>query len=134
MQLLILASFVAVTTATFLANLQVLPGALRYLPDALSVLAMGYVLLQGPRQRFRYVAARYWLAFAALLVVMFCGAVVNGIGSGPLIEGIRFYLRAAPFFFVPAVYDFTERQLHIQMRVLLGLALLQIPVSHLSAL
>jgi hypothetical protein len=129
MQFLTLTIFLAVTTATFLTNLQVLPGALKYLPEGLSALAMAYVLLQGPRQRFRYVAARYWLTFAALLVVMFCGALLNGTGSGPLLEGIRFYLRAAPLFFVPAVYDFTERQLIIQMRVLAGLALLQIPVS-----
>jgi len=93
------------------------------------VIALVLVLLSGPHERFRYVAVRYWLVFGGLGAVLICGIVANHVRPGTLIGGIRFYLRAIPFFFLPAVYAFSERQLRTQLRFLLGIALLQLPIS-----
>jgi cell division protein FtsW (lipid II flippase) len=129
MQVLMLAVILVSTVSTYLAQLGVLPGLARFLPELLSVLALVAVLLNGPHERFRYVATRYWLVFGALGAVVICGIIVNHVRPGTLFGGIRFYLRAIPFFFLPAVYAFSEPQLRTQLRWLLGIALLQLPVS-----
>jgi hypothetical protein len=48
---------------------------------------------------------------------------------GPLISGIRFYLRAIPLFFLPAVFQYSESQIRTQLKLLLAIALLQLPLS-----
>lgn len=100
-----------------------------YFPELLSIVACAYVLLEGARRRFRLVAAKYWLAFGALALVALCGVVTNGVQAAPLLSGLRFYLRAMPFFFLPAVLDFSDAQIDQQLRLLLGIGLLQFPVS-----
>ena len=71
----------------------------------------------------------YWIVFGALGLVAVCGAVVNLAEPGPLFAGIRTYLRALPFFFLPAVLAIKERQLRVQLLVLLALCALQLPLA-----
>src|SRR5580704_6024874 len=78
------------------------------------MLVMLYVFVAGTRDRFRLVAPKYWLVFGALALVILCGIINNNPGAGPLITGLRFYFRAAPLFFLPA---------------LLALAFIQLPVA-----
>ena len=106
-----------------------LPSFARFLPEALSVLVMLYVLIAGTRDRFRLVAPKYWLVFAALALVILAGIINSNPGAGPLISGLRLYLRAMPLFFLAAAFPMTEQQLATQLKVLLGLALVQLPFS-----
>jgi hypothetical protein len=129
MQYLTLLIILSVTFAQYLSNIHVAPGPLRYLPEALSALCCAIVLLAGPRDRFRLVAPRYWLAFFAAAAVVSCGVLANHVAPGPLLEGLRFYLRALPVFFLPAVFEVSEAQLRIQLRLILAIALLQVPLS-----
>jgi hypothetical protein len=46
-----------------------------------------------------------------------------------MLSGMRFYLRAIPFFFLPAVMPTSEQQLKRQLNLLLGLAFLQLPLA-----
>jgi hypothetical protein len=55
--------------------------------------------------------------------------IVNDVRAGPLLLGLRSYLRALPFFLLPAVVDFSAPQIAQQLRLLLGLSLLQFPVA-----
>jgi hypothetical protein len=129
MQFLTLALILACTLGTFFTDVGAAPAALKFLPEGLSLIALAYILLAGSRQRFQLVAPRYWLAFGALALVVLCGVLINRPGPGTLIGGMRFYLRAMPFFFLPAVCEFSEAQLRSQLRLLLGIALVQLPVS-----
>ena len=129
MQYLTLLMVLSVTLAQYLSSIHFAPPLLRYLPEGLSVLCAAIVLLAGPRDRFRFVAPRYWLAFFATAAVMACGVLANDVAPGPLLEGLRFYLRAMPMFFLPAVVAVTESQLRAQLRLLLAIALLQVPLS-----
>ena len=85
--------------------------------------------LRGYRNRFQFVRPIYWLIFGALGLVAVCGAVVNQVEPGPLFAGIRNYLRALPFFFLPAVLAMKERQLRVQLLVILALCALQLPLA-----
>ncbi len=129
MQYLTLVIILSVTLVQYLSTIHFAPPLFRYLPEGLSVFCCAIVLLAGPRDRFRFVAPRYWLAFFATAAVVSCGVLANHVAPGPLLEGLRFYLRAMPVFFLPAVFAVSESQLRTQLRLVLAIALLQVPLS-----
>ncbi|MGH9641796.1 MAG: hypothetical protein ACRD3Q_05175, partial [Terriglobales bacterium] len=108
---------------------QILPVYAKYLPDVLSMVVAAYVVAVGARQRFRYLNAKYLVVFGTLMVVMVCGVFVNGDQPGPVLSGARYYLRAIPFFFLPAVVDFSDRQAVRYLGALTVLSLLQVPIA-----
>ncbi len=129
MQLTVLVLFVVVTFATFLSK--ELDGAqlLKFLPELISVQIFVYVLVTGARSRFAGVPPKYWVAFVALLLIIVCGAVSNDVSSGPMVSALRFYVRAMPLFFLPAVCEFSELELQQQLKLLLLIALTQLPLA-----
>ena len=135
MQRLTLFMIVVVMLFDFLANGDRfgnggwLPGPFSYFSELTSALALTYVVIVGTRDRFQFVRPAFWLAMGALLIVIICGVVTNGVGSGPIVAGIRSYVRAIPWFFLPAIFDFSEADIRKQLKWLLALSLLQIPVA-----
>jgi hypothetical protein len=119
----------AVTCVPYLSSLGAVPRQLKFLAEMLSGLVALYVIVAGTRQHFHRVGAKYWVAFGALALILACGAITNGVGSGPIISGMRYYLRAIPFFLLPAVYDFKDWQLRQQLRLLFAVSLLQVPIA-----
>ena len=129
MNAFVLLMIVVVTTAGYLVDIGLLPRVAKYLPEILSGIALLIVIALGARIRFRFVRPAYWFAFGAVALIMVCGALANSLESGPLFAGLRNYLRAVPFFFLPAVYAFNERQVRNQLMLLLVLCLLQLPLA-----
>ena len=129
MQHLMFVIILAVTIVSYLTDIHVAPALFKYLPEALSGFVAAYVVLAGPSTRFRLVAGRYWLVLVSLAVVVACGALSNAVAPGPLTQGFRFYLRAMPLFLLPAVFEFSDSDVRTQLRLLLGIALLQLPIS-----
>jgi hypothetical protein len=129
MHVFILVIICCVTLSEYLIKTFDLPPFLHFLPEMLSCVLIVYVFVVGTRDRFRLVAPKYWLAFAALAVVILCGIIKSGSGSGSIITGMRFYFRALPMFFLAAVLPPTDDKLRIQLKLLLALALLQLPVA-----
>ena len=129
MQTLIISAMVAVLSIEYLAFKGWVAELFTYAPELLALLATVIVMIAGPRSRFQYVRSVYWLVFGALSLVVVCGAVVNHLDSGPVFAGLRTYLRALPFFFLPAVFEIKERHLRVQLLVLLAFGLLQLPLA-----
>ena len=129
MQALTIIIICCIMVDDYLVRLLSLPSILRFAPEALSAVFVVYILFAGTRDRFRLVAPKYWLAFGALAVVILCGIVNSNPGVGPVLSGMRFYVRAVPLFFLPAVYAFTDEQLKRQLKWVLGFAFLQVPIS-----
>ena len=129
MQGYLLALMCVVTMSDFIVGLLDLPAFLRFLPDIMSGVVIVYVVVVGTRNHFRMLAPKYWLLFGALAVVMLCGIINSGTGSGPIITGMRFYLRAVPMFFLAAVVPFDESALKRQLKWLLAVAFIQLPVA-----
>jgi hypothetical protein len=90
------------------------------------------VVVAGTQQRFRFVAPAYWLIGVSILIVILCGILTNGVGSGVIVAGVRYYLRAAPFLLLPAVYEFKEWQIRSYSRLVAAICLLQCPVAVLQ--
>jgi hypothetical protein len=129
MQLLVLTIISFVMLADDLVKLLNLPTMLRFVPEALSGVLIVYVTIAGTRNHFRNVAPKYWVVFGTLAVIMLCGILNNPPGSGPVLSAMRFYLRAIPMFFLPAVLPMSERDLKRQFHWLLVLALVQFPIA-----
>lgn len=124
-----LATIFIVMTSEFFVKIFSLPSVLHFLPEGMSVIVVLYVLFAGTRDRFRLVAPKYWFAFGAMAVVITCGIINGSPGVGPALSGARFYLRAVPMFFLAAVLPLTEEQIRRQLKWLLLLALIQVPVA-----
>jgi hypothetical protein len=129
MQLFIILIICCVMTSDFIVLTFDLPPLLHFIPEMLSCVLIVYVFIFGTRDRFQLVAPKYWLVFGALAAVIVCGVVNSGTGSGSIITGMRFYFRALPMFFLPAVMRVTDTQLKTQLKLLLGLALVQLPIA-----
>jgi hypothetical protein len=129
MHYLILAIIVAVSLIDQLTIDNILPKPLAFVPELLSGLVVLYVVAFGARQRFQYVRAQYWLVFVALVAVIVCGAFANAVAPGPLFAGIRYYMRAIPLFLLPAVFEFKDWQIRQQLRLLLFVGLMQLPIA-----
>jgi hypothetical protein len=107
----------------------ILPGWAPLLAELLGGLALVYVALVGTRDRFQYVRAQYWLVFGGLVLTIICGIVVNQVEAGPIVAGVRSYLRAIAWFLIPAVFAFSERQVRTQLRLLAVIAVMQLPLA-----
>jgi hypothetical protein len=129
MQIFLILIICCVMTSDFIVLTFDLPPLLHFIPEMLSCVLIVYVFIFGTRDRFQLVAPKYWLIFGALTAVVVCGVINSGTGSGAIITGMRFYFRALPMFFLPAVMRLTDAQLKTQLKWLLGLALLQLPVA-----
>jgi hypothetical protein len=110
-------------------SVHLLPAPFKFLPDLLSVIVVIYVIAEGSRQRFRLVNPKYWFTFGALAVAVMCGPLINQEAVGPIVNGMRWYLRAIPFFFVPAIARFDDADLEKMLKLFLGFSLLQCPVA-----
>ena len=129
MQAFTLALLCCVMLSDFLVKTFALPPLLRFLPEAMSGIVVLYVLFAGTRDRFRLVAPKYWFAFGAMAIVIVCALVNNPTGVGPVLSGMRFHLRAAPLFFLAAVLPMSDGNVSRQLKWLLALALVQVPVA-----
>ena len=135
MQYFALLMIVTVTTVEFLAQgdkwgrFAILPGSMAYLPEILGAVALVFVIALGMHNRFKFVRPAYWILFGLLGLTTAAGAVVNGVDSGPIFAGIRTYLRAIPWFFVPAIFAFSDKQVRAQLRWLLALCVIQVPIA-----
>ena len=126
---LIIFTIVAVLSFEYLVYEGLLPPLFSYVPEILAMVVAVLVIVAGVRSRFQFVRPVYWLAFGALALVVLCGAIANQMEPGPVFAGMRQYLRALPFFFLPAVLEIKERQLRVQLLLLLAFGLLQLPIA-----
>jgi hypothetical protein len=129
MQAIVILIICCVTLNDFIVKLFNLPTVVHFLPELLSGIVLLYVAIVGTRDGFRLVAPKYWFAFGAFAVLILCGVINNGTGTGPMLSGMRFYLRAMPMFFLAAVLPTSEQQLKRQLNLLLALAILQMPIA-----
>jgi len=129
MQRAILSLLFVACFVPYLASLGLLPKSAAFLHEIFAGVILLYVLVVGIRSRFELVRAQYWIVFACMLVVMVCGVLLNPVEPGPVFAGMRNYFRMIPFFFIGAVYAFSEPQLRRQLAFLAVICVVQIPVA-----
>ncbi|HWM65651.1 MAG TPA: hypothetical protein VNO35_03635 [Steroidobacteraceae bacterium] len=101
----------------------------KFVPEVMAIIIACAVFFEGVRKGFPNVATKYWIALGSMAFIVICGILTNSVGSGPVFGGIRVYVRSMPLFLVPAVFTFSDEQIKTQVKLMLGIGLLQIPVS-----
>lgn len=99
------------------------------MPEAISGVVMLVVLLRLMNGARFYFDWRYGVFLIVLLFTIAFGYIAQDVQAGPMLAGVRSYLKFVPFFLLPAVHRFTPRQIQVQLTVLLALALLQPPLA-----
>ena len=129
MKFIVILLFVSIFLVDYLfKELGVVSRHVALLPDLLSVLAMCLIVIRFLVTKQLEVHLKYWLFFAILGLHLFLGIILNTVSTGAVFSGLRTYFRYLPFFLVPAVYEFSNDDLKMQLKFLLMLALLQFPL------
>lgn len=113
----------------FALQLRVIPRVATWLPELLSMLVMAVVLAQMGRKREQLLPGKYKLFLLFFLLNIVVGIAINLVSPGALISGIRVYLKCLPFFILPFVFQFSDRQIRSQVRLVLFFMVLQVPVA-----
>ena len=130
MHALVVALFLQILIVEYLVERrQLLSPYFVLIPELLSTVVMIIVLLRlmnGTRVNFDW---RYGLFIAVLLFTIAFGWAVQDVPTGAMLAGSRAYFKFLPFFLLPAVHQFTKKQLRVQLGLLFVLALLQTPLA-----
>ena len=130
MHALVVALFLQILIVEYLVERrQLLSPYFVLIPELLSTIVMIIVLLRlmnGTRVNFDW---RYGLFIAVLLFTIAFGWAVQDVPTGAMLAGSRAYFKFLPFFLLPAVHQFTKKQLRVQLGLLFVLALLQTPLA-----
>jgi hypothetical protein len=84
--------------------------------------------------RFMIVGGKFFPHKYILFIILYLlniaiGVIVNLESAGPLIAGLRGYLKFFPFFILPFVYQFSHEQISRQLKFLLALLIIQAPLA-----
>ncbi len=107
----------------------ILPRFVKLWPEGISLLALltviGRIALKTP-VAFQ---GKYVSLFGMLFVLVLVGIVLNKVDPGVVVNGARLFLKYIPIFLLPAVYNFSDREMSQQLKLLLGLLIFQLPVA-----
>ncbi len=123
----------AIIILAFFINfvLTTVPGGrvFRLSPEMLAAAVMIIVALR-IGQRFPIVIApRYLIFFTVFLLAILGGVATNAVQPGAVFAGLLIYLRYIPFFLLPVMVDFSKEDIAKQLKLIMGLALLQFPIA-----
>jgi hypothetical protein len=105
------------------------PELLKIAPEISGIVAAAVVVVRAVTHGFAQIRVVYWILVFFIALHLLFGLLVNDIGPGTAISGGRIYLRTIPFFLLALALPPSEPQLHKQFLVVLGLALLQMPLA-----
>jgi hypothetical protein len=127
---LVIALLVSVFSVDYLVHeRQLLSSYFILVPELLSALAMLVVFgrfVTGARVHFDW---RYGAFIVVLLTTITLGYALQDVPTGPMVAGVRNYLKFLPFLLLPAVYPFTAAQLRKQIIVFYALLAIQTPLA-----
>jgi len=130
MNILLYGLFLSIFLLDFLSNrVGLLSRYITWLPELLSMLAVlifsaRFVLVGG-----KYIPQKIVIFLFLFLLNIIIGDVINQVSAGPLIAGLRKYLKFIPFFILPFVYHFSCQQITKQLKFLLFLFIIQCPIA-----
>jgi len=106
-----------------------LPNEFILLPDVLAIIAAVIVLFLAARHKRLDIPARYVVVLGTAGFVLTAGIIINDVSAMTIIAAVRNYLKYLPFFFLPIVYRFTDKQLRTQLFLILTYCVVQVPVT-----
>jgi hypothetical protein len=127
---LVIGMLLSVFTVDYLVHdRQLLSSYFILIPELLSALAMLVIfgrLVTGGRVNFDW---RYVAFLVVLLTTITLGFALQDVPTGPMVAGVRGYLKFMPFLLLPAFYPFTPAQLRKQLIVFYFLLAMETPLA-----
>jgi len=105
------------------------PTIIRYAPELCGIAASAYLVIRIAQQGFVRIRPVYWVVMVLIALHLVFGIIANQVQVGTVIIGGRLYLRTIPFFLLALTLVPTEAALKRQFLLILGVALLQLPVA-----
>jgi hypothetical protein len=105
------------------------PRALSWAPEIISGFIVVVVALRIAADRSVIIPRKYIILFSIMFVLIAMGIATNTVQSGAVFAGLRTYFRYAPVFLLPMVYYFSDEQIRRQLKFVLALALVQLPIA-----
>jgi len=99
------------------------------MPEVLSVVTFFIVALRFAIKKELAIHQKYIYLILSYLIIIFIGTILNSTPIGALFIGIRFYFKHLPFFLLPTVHDFSDKEFRSQLQFLLPLLILQCPLA-----
>ena len=110
-------------------ELKLLPRAITWLPELLSIAVMFLVLLRFALLKKLALDIKYIILIMLFILILLASSLLNLSNPGVVIIGIRIYLKSMPFFLLPAVLNVNNEVLKTQLKFIFPLLLLQCPVA-----
>ena len=129
-KLLIYATMVAIFFFDWLVfNLNVGNRYITWAPEVCSAILyiyIGFIAIAG--RKFK-MDRKYIIVLLIYTLHIFVGWIVNQVSLGVVFSGLRIYFKFLPFFVLPAVYDFSEKEFKSYLIFMLILSFVQCPIA-----
>lgn len=113
----------------FLAKIRWIPRMATWVPEVLALVVLAACALRiGILKRFA-LGKKYVYALMAYFLVLVSGILLNDLRPEVILIGLRSYAKHLPFFILPAVYEFSDKQIRKQLQTVLGLLIIQLPFA-----
>lgn len=100
-----------------------------WIPELLSIAMILVVVIRLANQRKAKIPTKYKVVLVLLVINVLMGLVMNSVGEGPIIAGLRSHVKFLPFFLLPMVYDFSDKEIKNQFRILIAFLIIQFPIA-----
>ena len=128
MKIIIYLLFLIVFSFDILLREGVISRSIAMVPEVLSLTTCVMILVRVSRTKQLLIHPKYVIIFGLFATIAILGIILNHVPAGAIFAGIREYFKYFPFFLVPAAFEFSEQEINRQLKIVLGLALLQLPV------
>ena len=124
-------AFAAVFSIRFvMQEFPALPPRFMYVADLVIALVAAVTIARlVATQRIAAIPLKYLLVFSGFCYVVVSAIILNDVSPAVTFAGIRNYFLYVPLFLLPFAYDYSAKDAKKQFVVVLGLALLQVPIA-----
>lgn len=126
---IVCALFPSIFLLRYLHDLKLIPRAVTWVPEVLSLIAAAVILVRLAVYKRFSMDLKYVYLIGLYLLIVAMGILLNPISKVELVAGLRVHLKWLPFFILPAVYDFSEREFRSLLKIGLFLLLIQVPLG-----
>ena len=127
LSLLLVSTF---TFSYFAVKLELISKLFTFIPEIFSLLVALVVVGRSIALRQWAQPLSYVWIFVAFILVCMIGLVAEAVDPGPLVFGLRNYFKFFPLLLLPAVYNFSDKQLSVLLGIYLLMAALQVPLAY----
>jgi hypothetical protein len=129
MNLFVIALLVFVLTIQLALREQLVPSSFVYLAELFSGIATLCVAARLVSTRRLYIEKHYIFLFCGIGLIMLCSILWQSPSAGAVTMGLRHYFKFLPLLLLPAAFEFTPRQLKLQLLIVTLIFLAQAPVA-----